>query len=274
MPKGDHRRQRKTPFSADESLGLPSSKEVASPLDEDSMWVYWTSRGDTWDAQPACWITDYVLGLQCFVSFGCLLYMTSITRQDMFWNAVYLAAMGSTATLGGVLHHVAYKAQSRFSTDAGLHRRRVFGLRMTQPSVDRWIRWMWRFVLGLTTLANFALVAAAASRYMNPHWSQWTIYIAGIAYTAVAAIAFATMRTSIMLVGFLPPLCFGSIGAVAAFERGWLCELLVLAFALAGGLIQAAEVSPSRQHFNHNALAHVCISASVTTMAVHLSVIA
>ncbi len=90
----------------------------------------------------------------------------------------------------------------------------------------------------------------------------------------MSVIAFGTMHASVMLVGFLPPLCFGSIAAVTAFEQGWLSELLVLAFVLVGGIIQATEVSPSQRHFNHNALAHVCLSASVTTMAVHLSVIA
>ncbi|KAF0716801.1 hypothetical protein AaE_010996, partial [Aphanomyces astaci] len=138
----DHHRRRRT--GEDAPGTAPPSSPITLDDIEDSPWVYWATRGDSWDSQPACWITDYVLGIQCFASFGCMLYMSSFSRQDMFWYAVYLVAMGATATLGGVLHHVAYKAQTRFPADASQLRRRVFGLHMTQPSVDRCIRWMWR----------------------------------------------------------------------------------------------------------------------------------
>ncbi|KAG9402967.1 hypothetical protein AC1031_006505 [Aphanomyces cochlioides] len=233
-------------------------------------YVYRTVRGDEWDTQPACWITDYILGVQCFVSVASVLMFTSDNERsdDAFWSIFYLVVMGATATLGGLLHHVAFKAQTRFTTsDADATRcRRVFGFYVTQPTVDRAMRWMWRFVLGLTTLSNFCLIAGIAQRHLSTHVSTWIIFVAAVAYSGIAATAFFTMATSIMLVGFLPPLCFGSVAALAALKSTWAFEVVALLFILAGGVIQAVQVSPSREHFNHNALAHLFLCASISTM--------
>ncbi|RHY34701.1 hypothetical protein DYB32_000735 [Aphanomyces invadans] len=157
----------------------------------------------------------------------------------------------------------------RFNLDPAKTSKRVFGIYLQQSSVDTCLAWVWRFCLGFTTLTNFALVAAPASRYLNDQLSELTIWVAGFGYSLVGAAAFVKMQSSIMLLGFLPPMFFGSISAIATLSEGWLLELLVLLFILTGGLVQAVEASPSQKHFNHNALAHVLLSASATAMIMH-----
>ncbi|KAG9402965.1 Rab3 GTPase-activating protein non-catalytic subunit [Aphanomyces cochlioides] len=180
-------------------------------------------------------------------------------------------AMGTTAVLGGILHHMAFKAMHHFNIQLAKVARRVFGLYLKQSTVDWCLRWVWRLVLGFTTLTNFALVAAPASRYLSSHLSEWTIWVAGVGYSLVGIAAFIKMQTSIMLLGFMPPMLFGGISALTTLDKGWLCEILVLVFIFIGGAIQAIEASPSHKHFNHNALAHVFLSASATTMMMRSS---
>ncbi|KAF0691548.1 Aste57867_17260 [Aphanomyces stellatus] len=236
-------------------------------------WAYLNMGGETWDCQPAVWLTDYALAIQCFISSAFVIYY-STERHDGTWYLLYFLAMGTTAALGGVLHHLAFKAMKQFNVHTKSAARRFFGIYLKQTTVDECLTWVWRLVLGFTTLTNFALVAAAASRYLSAHLSELTIWIAGVGYSFVGAAAFVKMQTSIMLLGFLPPMVFGGVSALAALEKGWFYELLVLLFILGGGIIQATEVSPWHKHFNHNALAHVFLSASATFMMMHFHLFA
>ncbi|RHZ32654.1 hypothetical protein DYB31_005307, partial [Aphanomyces astaci] len=263
------RERHKSPAAAEASqptgtTTTTNQQKVDNALD----WAYLNMGGETWDCQPACWITDYVLAVQCFISTAAVVYSSS-NRTDSMWYMVYFVAMGTTASLGGFLHHMAFKAMKKFNLDPAKTSKRVFGVYLQQSTVDTCLAWVWRFCLGFTTLTNFALVAAPASRYLSLHLSELTIWIAGVGYSFVGAAAFVKMQTSIMLLGFLPPMFFGGISAVASLSDGWLLELLVLLFILAGGLVQAAEAAPSHKHFNHNALAHVLLSASATAMIMH-----
>ncbi|KAF0691547.1 Aste57867_17259 [Aphanomyces stellatus] len=235
---------------------------AAPPSSAAWVWTYFAERGDEWDSQPACWITDYVLAVQCFV--------TALFISTNEWTRLFVLAMGASATLGGILHHAAFKAQARFPSSSAAVRR-VFGLHMTQPTVDRVIRWLWRGVLGLSTLANFSLVARATSRLWHDHVSTHTLTmtVAGVGYSGMVLAAFVSMQTSIMLLGFLPALCLGGVAALVTHESAM--ELVPLLLLLASGLVQGLQVSPSRRHFNHNALAHVLVGVSIATMPLILT---
>ncbi|OQR93971.1 transmembrane protein [Achlya hypogyna] len=258
-----HQRHQAAPTEA-----MPSLVEAkTSPVEAAFNWAYSNLGGEEWDCQPACIITDYILALQCFVFLVYLTFMTGYLNEQSHWYVLYFFAMGTTALVGGFLHHVAFKAKKVFAATSGA--KRVFGVYVTRPTVDAIIDWSWRLVLGLTTLTNFCLVAFAASRYLSDGSSELTIWIAGTGYSIVAIFAAIYMNTSFMLLGFLPAMVFGSVMSVMAYERGWVHELLVLTLKLASGLIQGLAVSPSSKHFNHNALSHVVLSAAAATMLMH-----
>ncbi|EQC29616.1 hypothetical protein SDRG_12622 [Saprolegnia diclina VS20] len=238
-----------------------------NPVEAAINWAYLNLGGEEWDCQPACIITDYILAIQCFIFIAYLTFMTSYLNEQSHWYVLYFFAMGTTALVGGFLHHVAFKAKKVFDAESGS--KRVFGVYVTRPTVDAIIDWSWHLVLGFTTLTNFCLVAFAASRYLSDGSSELTIWIAGTGYSIVAIFAFIYMNTSFMLLGFLPAMVFGSVMSVMAYERGVVHELLVLTLKLASGLIQGLAVSPSSKHFNHNALSHVVLSAAAATMLMH-----
>ncbi|KAH9082603.1 hypothetical protein Ae201684P_009926 [Aphanomyces euteiches] len=180
-----------------------------------------------------------MLAAQCFVSSACIVYWSTNRDIDAKWHHLYVLAMGTKAVLGGILHYMVFKAMHHFNIQLAKVARRVFGLYLKQSTVD------------------------------CPHLSKWTIWVTGIEYSLVGIAAFIKMQTSIMLLGFMPPMLFGGIFALTTLDKGWLCEILVLVFIFIGGVIQAIEASPSHKHFNHNALAHVFLSASATTMMMH-----
>ncbi|OQS05582.1 transmembrane protein [Thraustotheca clavata] len=243
-----------------------------SPVEAAFNWAYENLGGEEWDCQPACIITDYILAIQCFIFIGYLSFMSSgYLHEQSHWYVLYFFAMGTTALVGGFLHHVAFKAKKVFAANSGMPKR-VFGMYLTQRGVDSLIDWSWRLVLGFTTLTNFVLVALAASRYLSDGSSELTIWIAGTGYSIVAVFAFIYMNTSFMLLGFLPAMLFGGAMSMTTFQPGWFHELVILFLKLASGLIQGLAVSPSSKHFNHNALSHVMLSAAAVTMFMHFHV--
>jgi hypothetical protein len=239
---------------------------IKSPVEAAINWAYKNLGGEVWDCQPACIITDYVLAIQCFMFIAVVLYTTDYFNAQ--WYVLYFFAMGSTAALGGFLHHVAFKAKKVFPVKSLLPAR-VFGMYLQQELVDQVIDWSWRFVLGFSALTNFVLVGFAASRYLSDDSSEVTIWIAGIGYAVVAIFAFIYMKTSFMLLGFVPAMLFSGTTSIMALKQGWLHELFLLGFKLASALIQGLAMSPSSKHFNHNALSHVMLSAAATTMLLH-----
>ncbi|KAH9097267.1 hypothetical protein LEN26_017173 [Aphanomyces euteiches] len=101
-----------------------------------------------------------MLAAQCFVSSACIVYWSTNRDIDATWHHLYVLAMGTKAVLDGILHYMVFKAMHHFNIQLAKVARRVFGLYLKQSTVDWCLRWVWRLVLGFTTLTNFALVAA------------------------------------------------------------------------------------------------------------------
>lgn len=246
---------------------------------EQSLWSYRDATGEEWDAQPACFITDYLLALQCF-AFAVYVALfasneDSVAQQQPGWYLIYFVALGISAAFGGLLHHVAFEAMRGFKdkkTDSLVQRARVFGFNFKRSTVDGCIDILWRIVLGFSILTNFALLSLAASRYLDESWAYSIIIVAGALYIALAIWASINMHVLFLFVGYLPPMIFGAVTSAMAFDWQWSHpsnEMLVYVLKLGSGLVQGLIVSPSKSSFNHNALSHVILSLAATFMLVH-----
>lgn len=95
----------------------------SSCLPPSLVYMYQNARGEFWDAQPACFITNYIVATQfffcaCFVlswahpeDFTPTLYNV-LFRSSRGWYALYFLAVAVTACAGGAVHHLAYKAMT------------------------------------------------------------------------------------------------------------------------------------------------------------------
>ncbi|TYZ66010.1 hypothetical protein PybrP1_004468 [[Pythium] brassicae (nom. inval.)] len=244
---------------------------------EQSLWSYRDAAGEEWDAQPACFITDYLLAVQCFAFavYVALFASKDGAESDQQWYLIYFVALGISAAFGGLLHHVAFAAMRAFAdkqTDSLVLRAEVFGFHVQRGTVDRFIDALWRIVLGFSILTNFALLSLAASRYLSESWAYSIIAVAGTAYIALAIWASINMHVLFLFVGYLPAMVFGAVTSAMAFDWEWSHssnELLVYVLKLGSGLVQGLIVSPSKSTFNHNALSHVILSLAATFMLVH-----
>jgi hypothetical protein len=242
---------------------------VAEEIEKWSLWAYKDTMGEEWDAQPACFITDYLLAVQCFGFVAYITLYASDTTNDNPWFLIYFAALGTSAAFGGLLHHVAFEALSDIA-DAKkkslVQTARVFGVNLNRKTVDRIIEIMWRIVLSSSILNNFALLALAASRHLSEAWAVPLIGGAGACYLALAIWASVNMSVLFLMVGFLPAMVFGAITSLMTLN--W-TELLVYMIKLSSGLVQGLIVSPSNHKFNHNALSHVLLGVAATFVLVH-----
>ncbi|KAJ0409058.1 hypothetical protein P43SY_002192 [Pythium insidiosum] len=246
---------------------------VAEEFEKWSLWAYRDQTGEEWDAQPACFITDYLLALQCF---GFALYVALYASASSPWYLIYFVALGTSAAFGGLLHHVAFEALQGIADEKKkslVQTARVFGVHLQRSTVDRMIEIMWRIVLGTSILNNFALLSLAASRHLSEAWAYSIIFGAGACYAALAVWASINMHVLFLMVGFLPAMIFGAVTSVMAFDWQWRShpsnELLVYVLKLGSGLVQGLVVSPSNSKFNHNALSHVILSVAATFVLVH-----
>nr|CCA17995.1 conserved hypothetical protein [Albugo laibachii Nc14] len=267
-------------------------REAIAELESWSLWAYRDATGEEWDAQPACFITDYILGLQCF-GFAAYLGFFDSERFDQVsidlmrdvtpfrisqrWYVIYFIALGISAIVGGFLHHVAYEALRSFAHKEHVHflkTARVFGMQIDRRIVDKCIEIAWRIVLACSILTNFALLAIAASRYLTESWAYTMILVTATCYIAITIYATICMHTAFLMVGYLPAMIFGGIFSWMAFDWQWMSapshEIIVYALKLASGIIQGLVVSPSKHRFNHNAFSHVIMSAAATFMFIHV----
>lgn len=247
---------------------------------EQTLWSYRDAAGEEWDAQPACFITDYLLAVQCF-AFAVYVALFASNEsadgatQQPAWYLIYFVALGISAAFGGLLHHVAFEAMRGLAdkkTDSLVQRARVFGFHWKRSTVDGFIDALWRIVLGFSILTNFALLSLAASRYLSESWAYTIIIVAGMLYIALAIWASINMHVLFLFVGYLPAMLFGAVTSVMAFNWEWSHssnELLVYVLKLGSGLVQGLIVSPSKSTFNHNALSHVILSLAATFVFVH-----
>lgn len=248
---------------------------VVEEFEKWSVWAYKDIGGEEWDAQPACFITDYLLAVQCF---GFALYITLFATDSETsnpWYLIYFVALGTSAAFGGVLHHVAFEALQAFA-DAKkkdlVKTTTVFGYDLSRKTVDNLIEIMWRIVLGSSILSNFALLSLAASRHLSEAWAYTMIFGAGACYVALAIWASINMNTVFLMAGFVPAMVFGAVASVMTLTWEWghsTNELLVYVLKLGSGLVQGLVVSPSMHKFNHNALSHVILSVAATFVLVH-----
>ncbi|DAZ96835.1 TPA: hypothetical protein N0F65_008266 [Lagenidium giganteum] len=238
----------------------------------ETLWGYRDTAGEVWDAQPACFITDYLLAVQCFAFAVYVALVATNEENNVAWYVTYFVALGISAAFGGLLHHVAFEALRGIAKKREQHlvdTARVFGFNFKRTSVDTFIETLWRIVLGFSVLANFALLSLAASRYMSEAWAYSVIVVAGTLYVALAVWASINMGVVFLLAGYLPAMVFGAVTSVMAFEWQWSRpsnELLVYVVKLGSGIVQGLVVSPSNHNFNHNALSHVMLSVAATFM--------
>ena len=220
------------------------------------MWMYKDLSGIDWDAQPACFITNYVLALQCFV-FAVVTLLIS-PQQSFIWYGTYFFSVGATAAAGAFLHHLAYNALivSPSSTVPFL------GISMNQKTLDNWIDASWRIVMSFSMLSHLALFVISCENTMY----SWIISGA-FCYILFGIYAVVKKNTIFILVGFLPPLFFlGYNFCTALSTQSALYGIVALILSLASGIVQSLGVSPSKRFFNHNALSHVILSGSAFFM--------
>jgi hypothetical protein len=244
---------------------------------EHTLWSYRDTTGEEWDAQPACFITDYLLAVQCF-AFAVYVALFATKEEGSSqpsWYLIYFVALGISAAFGGLLHHVAFEAMRGVADKKKkslVQRAKVFGFNVKRTTVDGFIDVLWRIVLGFSILTNFALLSLAASRYLSESWAYTIIIVAGTLYIALAIWASINMHVLFLFVGYMPAMIFGAVTSAMAFDWQWSHpsnELLVYVLKLGSGLVQGLIVSPSKSTFNHNALSHVILSLAATFMLVH-----
>lgn len=251
---------------------VEACREAVAELESWSLWAYRDLTGEEWDAQPACFITDYLLAVQCF-AFACYVALFGDeTNGNMAWYMIYFVALGTSAAFGGLLHHIAYQALREVAWKKKTETAQVFGVDFQRKTVDRFIDISWRLVLGFSILNNFALLSLALSRYLSEAWAYSVIIVAASIYVGLAIWASISMHVLFLFVGYMPAMIFGAIASVTAFDWQWSHpsnELLVYVLKLASGLVQGLIVSPSNDKFNHNALSHVMLSVAATFMLIH-----
>lgn len=240
-----------------------------------SLWAYRDSTGEEWDAQPACFITDYLLAVQCFAFAVYVALFAANESGHSTWYLIYFVAMGISAALGGLLHHLAFEALRSMvhkQEKSLVKTAKIFGVHLQRRTVDRAIDALWRVVLGCSILSNFALLSLAASRYLPETWAYSIVVLAAMVYIGLAIWASINMHAMFLFAGFLPVLGFGAVTSSMAFDWQWghsSNELLVYVIKLTGGLIQGLVWSPNNDKFNHNALSHVFLSVAATLMLIH-----
>ncbi|RLN87366.1 hypothetical protein BBJ28_00001430 [Nothophytophthora sp. Chile5] len=261
--------QRKRPTVAE------AYHQAVTELENWSLWAYRSTTGEEWDAQPACFITDYLLAVQCFAFSVYIGLFASNDQGDLAWYLMYFMALGISAALGGLLHHVAFEALRDIAHKQEKHlvqTARIFGVNVNRTTVDQMIDVLWRIVLACSILTNFALLSLAASRHLPEAWAYSIIFVAAIVYTALAVWASVSMHTVFLFAGFMPVMVFGPIASFMTWNWEWSHssnELLVYCVKLVGGLIQGLVWCPSKDKFNHNALSHVFLSMAATLMLIH-----
>jgi hypothetical protein len=252
------------------------AKGALAEMEKWSLWVYRDRCGEEWDAQPACFLTDYFLALQYFCFAVYVTLWTTKEESNVAWYLIYFVAMGISALLGGLLHHVAFEALKAYAKEREeclLETAHVFGFHLRRSTIDCIIETSWRFVLCFSVVANFALLSLAASQYFSESLAYLIILCGATLYLGLAICASFKMHTIFLMIGYLPAMVFGAVTSVMAFEWSlWSQpsnELLFYCLKLSSALIQGLVVSPSNQRFNHNALSHVVMSLAATTMLIH-----
>lgn len=280
----------------EELASAPLQQQVDEMMESVKQWVYRNLLGEEWDTQPACIITDYVLAFQSFAFAAYIAYsyersIPSLEQAQLWsflnpksptWYLLYFIALGTSAGVGGFLHHVAYKASSLFcKNEKGTKQspattdqmqQRLFGFYMNRTTADSIIVTAWRIVLGFSLCSNFALFALAASNYLSEDMAWTIISVAATVYAILAVWAVINMATFFLLLGFIPTFFFGLITSVLALEWGFSApfnELVVYLLKLTSGIIQGLVICPNPKFFNHNAFSHVMLSVAATFMLFH-----
>ncbi|TDH67228.1 hypothetical protein CCR75_002166 [Bremia lactucae] len=250
-------------------------RKAVADLENWSLWAYRDATGEEWDAQPACFITDYLLAVQCFAFAVYITLFAAADKGELSWYVMYFMALGISAALGGLLHHVAYEAMRDIAHKQEthlVHTARVFGIKLSRANVDKMIEILWRFVLACSIFTNFALLSLAASRHLPETWAYLIIGLAAVLYVVLAVWASMSMHAVFLFAGFIPVILFGPVACFMTWNWEWSHssnELLVYGIKLVGGLIQGLVWAPSKDKFNHNALSHVFLSLAATLMLIH-----
>ncbi|ETO74307.1 hypothetical protein F444_09922 [Phytophthora nicotianae P1976] len=268
-------RKRSASTATAASTVAQACRQAVAELENWSLWAYRDATGEEWDAQPACFITDYLLAIQCFAFAVYIGLFAATDKGDLAWYLMYFMALGISAALGGLLHHVAFEAMRDIAHKQEKHlvmTARVFGVSLTRANVDKMIEALWRVVLACSILTNFALLSLAASRHLPEAWAYSIIGLAAVLYVALAVWASVSMHAVFLFAGFIPVMLFGPIACFMTWNWEWSHtsnELLVYGVKLVGGLIQGLVWAPSKDKFNHNALSHVFLSMAAMLMLIH-----
>ena len=233
-------------------------------------WEYVDLTNEGWDTQPACYVTDYALALQCCA----FLYLMHRKRDGhngahFHWYLTYFTTLAITGLIGGFMHHLANQVMHHVGEQAPtdvIQHVQLFGyhVAMTRAQVDEWLNFIWRLVLVTFTINNFALFSLAASRHFPKKRAQWTIAVSALGYLALIVWAILSMSSAVFIIGFGPVMFFGSVNVVYASCRGasWALGIEMLAYVmlLTSCLVQGQQLSPSVDFFDYNALGHVFVA--------------
>ncbi|KAI9912748.1 hypothetical protein PsorP6_005338 [Peronosclerospora sorghi] len=250
-------------------------RRAVADIENWSHWAYRSTTGEEWDAQPACFITDYLLAVQCFAFAMYIGLFATTDKSELAWYLMYFMALGISAALGGLLHHVAFEAMRDLAHKQEGHlvkTARIFGVTLSRSTVDCMIGALWRVVLACSVLTNFALLSLATSWHVPTTWAYSIIALAAIFYVVLAIWASVSMHALFLFAGFVPVVVCGPIFCFMTWNWEWnpsTNELLVYSAKLVGGLIQAMVWAPSKDRFNHNALSHVFLSLAATLVLIH-----
>eukprot|EP00736_Rhodelphis_marinus_P005531 Rmarinus@m.7998 len=258
---------------------LATSAGQVTEYDVDSMseWVWRDSNQVGWDAQPACFLTDYVLAVECFL-WAYLLHNLEalpwhaaaavdnhpdapvIGATAAVWYSLYFVGVGASALFGAILHHVAYVALL-------VNNKNAKGAKVTWH--ERVISLLWAGVQLSAAFSNFALFGVYAASLESETNQINVIYGAGVVYVLYGAYSVIQRQTILLTLGFIPPLLALGYSFVVhlPFGCGWaahgLSSLLLVIF---GGVTQFLQVSPCNQTFNHNAAGHIVLMFAFTYM--------
>jgi hypothetical protein len=246
-------------------------------------WEYTDMTGEGWDAQPACFLTDYFLAIQSFLCAYLLNRKSSTMKTpEEPWYIAFFVSSGIVGVTGGFLHHLAYeiyrqvlslRVHDPFPASLVLFGHKVDGNRLT---FDFYLSITWRLVLALYTLNNYLFFGLVIKKYFTQANVPNARYISGVIYTGLCLWAVVTTNPSILLIGYLPVMVFGIINlyqvtrlpmkTTTTIKEGksfFGMELVAYLNLFFGAIIQGIRLSPSDDIFNHNSLCHAFVSCAV-----------
>lgn len=282
-----------------------NSNPLSSKLEEWKIWQYQDHQHEPWDAQPACYFTDFILAIQMALNVYKLYQPHPMQHLHRVWYTLFFATMGIAAFIGGILHLYAndlytalrHEDSEQLTLLTKLHIFGYFSVKASRVALDSYIWLLWRIVLITFGMNAYSLICWTARRHLPSEKATYVLGGFGLLYFMIVVLALYTMNAVMLLFGSIPALCFGVHSVIQAWKRYkvesvltsdeferittaesdefrydrkiLLLEGLIYGIFLVSSACQAGRVSPSNHYFNHNALSHVLTGVAAHLMLLH-----